>query len=149
MVEFFEVILCIIVILSGVSFSVWVKYIRVRSWYRYIVELRQKQETKESLDYFTHKHSEHWEYVKDVVHWRIRLRLSRFRGKERPLTWRIKLLAFFTGMGPQVAEWVLEEYMITTKVEDTPALPDSWTCPKCGTHNLDTALFCKDCGEYK
>ena len=148
MVEIFEVILCIIVISSVVSSKVCVKYIRIRSWYRYFVELRQKQETKESLDQFTHKHSEHWEYVKDVVPWRFRLRLSRFRGKERALTWRIKLLALFAGLGPQVAEWILEEYMITAKVEEKPA-PGEWTCPKCGTHNQETALFCKNCGEYK
>lgn len=123
---------------------------RIRRWRLryYLALLKEKLETKESLDQFTREHSEHWEYVRDVVHWRIRLRLSRFRGKERPLTWRIKLLAFFTGMGPQVAEWILEEYMITAKVDNKPTA-NQWSCPKCGTHNLDTALFCKDCGEYK
>ena len=113
-----------------------------------LVDIEQKREAKESLDQFSHKHSEHWEYVRDVVHWRICLRLSRFRGKERPLTWRIKLLALFAGLGPQVAEWILEEYMITAKVDNKPA-PGEWTCPKCGTHNQETALFCKNCGEYK
>ena len=68
MVEIFEVILCIIVISSVVSSKVCVKYIRIRSWYRYFVELRQKQETKESLDQFTHKHSEHWEYDAVIEH---------------------------------------------------------------------------------
>ena len=113
-----------------------------------LVDIEQKREAKENLDQFTHKHSAHWEYIKDLVPWRIRLRLSRFRGKERPLTWRIKLLALFAGLGPQVAEWILEEYMITAKVEEKPA-PGEWTCPKCGTHNQETALFCKNCGEYK
>ena len=109
---------------------------------------KQKIEAKESIDQLSHKHSAHWDYIKDKIPWRIRLQLSRFRGKERALTWRIKLLAFFAGFGPQVAEWILEEYMITAKVEEKPA-PGEWTCPKCGTHNQETALFCKNCGEYK
>lgn len=123
---------------------------RYRLWkYRKIAaEIKQELETKLSLDQLSHKHSAHWDYIKDLVPWRIRLRLSRFRGKERALTWRIKLLALFSGFGPQVAEWILEEYMITAKVEEKPA-PGEWTCPKCGTHNQETALFCKNCGEYK
>ena len=107
-----------------------------------------KRESKQSIDELTHKHSAHWDYIKPLLPWQIHRHLSRFRGKERALTWRIKLLAFFAGFGPQVAEWILEEYMITAKVDNKPAA-DQWTCPKCGTHNQETALFCKDCGEYK
>ena len=85
----------------------------------------------------------------DVVSWRSRLRLSRFRGKKQALSWRIKVIAFFSGLGPQVSQWLLEEYMITAKAEQVTPPEDAWVCAHCGAINTDTAIFCKDCGEYK
>ena len=146
---FVDILLLIFLVLFIAPLKYAVRAIEISHWWHYFIELKQKQETKESLDQFSHKHSEHWEYVKDLIPWRIRLRLSRFRGKKWALSWRIKLFAFFAGLGPQVAQWILKEYMITAKVVEQPEAKSDWLCPQCGTYNEDTALFCKDCGEYK
>lgn len=115
----------------------------------YLLERERKLQTRESLDHFTHQHTPHWEYIKDVIPWRTRLHLSRLRGKKWALTPYVKLISLFFGIGPEVAQWIIDEYMITAKAEDLPAPSNNWVCAHCGTANGDTALFCKDCGEYK
>ena len=139
----FVLILTIVV----VDFIVSVKLRELRR--KSYISWRQKRECKEGFDALTHVHTEHWEYIQSVVPWRTRLRLSRFRGVKWALQLQIKLFSLFHGIGPKVAQWVLDEYMITTKVEDLPPPENTWVCPHCGTANQDTALFCKDCGEYK
>ena len=39
----------------------------------------------------------------------------------------------------------------TTSVnaKPSPATGGDWTCKKCGEHNENTAMSCKNCGEYK
>nr|MBQ8243587.1 hypothetical protein [Oscillospiraceae bacterium] len=139
----------VFLILALIIFPYTGATIRMHRRRRFWRERRQKLETKESLDHFTHQHSPYWAYLKDIIPWRTRLWLSRFRGKKWALTWRIKIYAFFSGLGPQVAQWLLEEYMITAKADDLPAPDDTWRCAHCGCDNVNTALFCKDCGEYK
>ena len=110
---------------------------------------KQRQETKESLDQVTYQHSPHWEYLLTVTSWQTRLKLSRYRGKKRALTRKLRQIAFFAGMDSQVEQWLLEEYMITAKADELPAPDDTWRCTHCGCDNPDTAIFCKDCGEYR
>ena len=112
-------------------------------------EAIDSQIARESTDRFTHLHTENWEYIEKLLPWQFRLQLSRRRGKTWALKWRIKVYSLFHGIGPKVAQWILEEYMITKKLEDLPPPANTWVCPHCGTANTDTALFCKDCGEYK
>jgi len=149
--DFLGKLLLLIFRIFGASISVFARevtgYYETRRGNQLIEEL--KVESKESIDHMTHKHSAHWKYIKEHIPWRIRLRLSRFRGEEQALTWRIKVLAFFYGFDYEISEWILEEYMFTGKIEDRPASTDDWLCAKCGAYNPETALFCKDCGEYK
>ena len=112
-------------------------------------ELALRHQSKESFDALTHVHTKHWEYIQSILSWRQRLSLSRFRGKKWALKLLIKPICLFRGIDPEVAQWILDEYMITTKVEDLPPPENTWVCPHCGTANINTALFCKDCGEYK
>ena len=147
--EILETLLCLIVL--GLLFSI---KIAIREfWWNLGRDARmdpnQRQETKESLDQVTYRHSPHWEYLLKVTSWQTRLKLSRLRGKKRALTRKLKQIASFTGMDSQVEQWLLEEYMITAKADELPAPDGSWRCAHCGCHNADTAIFCKDCGEYK
>ena len=139
----------IFIILTLIIFPYTGATIRMNRRRRYWRERKQNLETKESLDRFTHQHTPHWEFLSRVVPWRFRLWLSRRRGKKWALTWRIKLIAFFAHLGPQTARWLLEEYMITAKADELPAPNHTWRCPHCGCDNANTAIFCKDCGEYK
>lgn len=43
---------------------------------------------------------------------------------------------------------------VKTSESTVPAKPGiragkDWACPKCGEHNSNTAMSCKNCGEYK
>lgn len=147
--EIITSIALIILVLSLISLKKLERYYKRRQWRKAVEELETEQGCKEGFDALTHIHTEHWEYIQSILPWRIRLRLSRLRGRKWALKWRIKLFSLFHGIGPKVAQWIFEEYMITTKVEDLPPPENTWVCPHCGTANQDTALFCKNCGEYK
>ena len=147
--EIITSIVFIVLILSCFSLKTLERHFERKRIHEGIDELQAKQETKESLDAFTHVHTKHWEYIQSILPWRPRLLLSRFRGKKWALKILIKPLCLVRGIDPEGAQWILEEYMITTKVEDLPPPENTWVCPHCGTANTDTALFCKDCGEYK
>ena len=112
-------------------------------------ELILKQQSKEGLETLSYVHSEHWDEIKDLIPWQTRSEWNQLRGNKESL---VPIIYHFTkdaGLSPQIAQWIFEEYMITTKVEDLPPPENTWVCPHCGTANIKTAIFCKDCGEYK
>lgn len=126
---------------------VWLPFLR--NWVRSLSERRLNKKLDESLAQDAYLHSEHWDYIKDLIPWQTRAEFNKLRGNKDALSEKVKRFASSHSIGSKVAQWILEEYMITTKAEDLPTAPKTWTCSKCGAKNAHTALFCKDCGEYK
>ena len=147
--EFLETLLLLIVVGLFFYIKIAIRELMWPSRRAAIVDAKQKPETEESLDQVTYQHSPHWKYLLNVTTWQTRLKLSRHRGNKRALTRKLKQIASFTGMDSQVEQWLLEEYMITAKADEPPAPNHTWRCPHCGCDNANTAIFCKDCGEYK
>ena len=112
-------------------------------------EYKEKKETQQSLEELAYDHSRYYPYILEMIPEAIRLHLSKYRGNRKALAWRIKLLQLHGAIDPEAAKMLMEEYMITQGRPSRPVPMDSWACPKCGAYNEDTALFCKDCGDYK
>ena len=121
----------------------------LRKWFRAPFEKQFSRKIDETQEQNAYAHTEHWDYIKDLLPWQFRERLNKIRGDRNALTKQIKQFSRLHGIGPKVAGWILEEYMISERLENQPSAPKTWLCTKCGTKNSETAIFCKDCGEYK
>lgn len=140
-------ILIIIIIVAVMLFKIWLKDFSFKIPNR--ITHKGKEETRQSVEELGYRHSKHYPYITNMTPLWVRLRLSTYRGNRKALAWRIKLLCILNIVGPQTADLLMEEYMINEGASSCPAPARSWVCAHCGAANTETALFCKDCGEYK
>lgn len=147
--EFIEFVLIALLVLSLLALKFLIRDIHYRQWKQAVIEQKQKKETQQSLEELAYNHSRYYPYIREMIPETVRLHLSKYRGKRKALSWRIKLLQLLGVVDPHAAKMLMEEYMITAETPARPIFPGEWACSKCGTTNPDTALFCKDCGEYK
>ena len=147
--NFFGAILIALLAIVILGLNFLSNHIWVKNWRQLRAEWKQQRETQQSLEELGCRHSENYVYIASTTPRWVRLYLSKHRGKRKALLWRIKLLQLLNIVGPKTACLLLKEYMITPDTPIRTAASNEWTCSKCGTYNEDTALFCKDCGEYK
>ena len=147
--NFLEAFLIALFMLVIFGLNLLFNHLSVQNWRELKIEWKQQRDTQKSLEELGYPHSENYAYIASTTPLWVRLRLSKHRGDRKALFWRIKLLQLLNIVGPKTAGLLLEEYMITAETPVRKATSTEWTCPKCGTHNQDTALFCKNCGEYK
>ena len=147
--ESIELIIILILAIVLILYNAWKRAWHIISWRRIIIALKEEKDTTQSLEELGYPHSENYAYIASTTPLWVRLRLSKRRGDRKALSWRIKLLQLLNIVGPKTADLLLEEYMITAETPVWEATSKEWTCPKCCTHNQETALFCKNCGEYK
>lgn len=147
--ESIELVVILILAIILILYNAWRRALRIICWRKTIIALKEKKDTTQSLEELGYPHSENYAYIASTTPLWVRLRLSKHRGDRKALSWRIKLLQLLNIVGPKTAGLLLGEYMIIAETSACPTAPGEWTCPKCGTHNQETALFCKNCGEYK